>query len=428
MRSILVLTAAVTLLGLGGVAQADVFNLGPGLTNLETVTVGDPGNAADTRYATPGFGSVAYTYNIGRFEVTQAQYADFLNKVAKADPYGLYNVYMGGRQSNIVRTGGAGSYSYTVASNWANKPVDIVSYWNACRFVNWLHNGQPTGQQDATTTEDGAYAINGYNGNDGREITRKPGAGWFIPTEDEWYKAAYYKGGGKDAGYWDYPTQSDSVPSALVVDPDPGNNANCGFGNDYYPTDVGEFENSGSPYGTFDQGGNVWEMTETIREVGVDWASFARRGGSSGLPEYTLHASSGNSFTNPGDPHACVGFRVAAAVAEPVLLIVIDIRPGSDQNNINLRSRGVVPVAVLTTDEFDAGSVDPAACRFAGASPLRWAMQDVNRDGHKDLIMHFDTQQLNLSANAVTATLTGETWDGQTVEGTDNVRIVPPAR
>jgi len=59
---------------------------------------------------------------------------------------------------------------------------------------------------------------------------------------------------------------------------------------------------------------------------------------------------------------------------------------------------------------------------------LRWAMQDVDRDGHKDLILHFDAQQLNLSANAVTATLTGETWDGQTVEGTDNVRIVQPAR
>ena len=87
-------TAALALLCLNGIAQANVFNLGPGLTNLETVTVGDPGNATDTRYASPGYGSVGHTYNIGKYEVTAAQYTDFLSHKAKSDPYGLYNTTM----------------------------------------------------------------------------------------------------------------------------------------------------------------------------------------------------------------------------------------------------------------------------------------------------------------------------------------------
>ena len=131
-------------------------------------TVGDPGNLADTRYATPGYGAVDYTYNIGKFEVTAGQYTAFLNAVAKTDTYGLYNTNMDqdlpppwGYGCNIKRTGSAGSYMYTVASDYANRPVNYVSWGDAVRFANWLTNGKPTGVQGPSTTEDGAYHLAG---------------------------------------------------------------------------------------------------------------------------------------------------------------------------------------------------------------------------------------------------------------------------
>jgi len=86
----------------------------------------------------------------------------------------------------------------------------------------------------------------------------------------------------------------------------------------------------------------------------------------------------------------------------------------------------VVPVAVLTTDEFDASTVDPTTVLFAGASPVRWAMEDVDADGDMDLVLHFKTQGLNLTDASMNATLTGETTtDGKHIRGTDSVNIVP---
>ena len=109
-----------------------------------------------------------------------------------------------------------------------------------------------------------------------------------------------------------------------------------------------------------------------------------------------------------------------------VMHITIDIKPGSDPNSINLKSRGVTPVAVLTTEDFDASTVDPVTLQFAGASPLRWALEDVDADGDLDLILHFKTQELALTKDSTDATLTGETFDWVLIEGTDSVRIVPP--
>ena len=76
-------------------AQADVFNMAPGLTSLQFVTVGNPGNAPDTRYNGISVGSVDHVYQIGKYEVTAGQYTEFLNAVAKADPNGLYNALHG---------------------------------------------------------------------------------------------------------------------------------------------------------------------------------------------------------------------------------------------------------------------------------------------------------------------------------------------
>jgi hypothetical protein len=114
--------------------------------------------------------------------------------------------------------------------------------------------------------------------------------------------------------------------------------------------------------------------------------------------------------------------------------ITIDIKPDSNPNNINLKSKGVVPVAVLTTNDFDASDVDPDTVEFAGASPVRWTIEDVDDDGDEDMLFHFKTQNLELDENSKEATLTAtligtttrETTEGEVViQGTDEVCIKP---
>ena len=308
MRARYCLVLCLALLCLGSLAQAVV---------IDTILVGDMGNQADTRYATPGYGSVGYAYRIGKYEVTIAQYADFLNNKARSDPYGLCDSSTAG----IVRTGVSGGYVYNVSAGWENRPVNHVSYWDAARFANWLGNGQGDGD-----TETGAYTLNGYTGADGGWIQRNPSAVWCLPSEDEWYKAAYYKGGGTGSGYWDFPTQSDTAPSNVGWDgyTDPGNHANyyvygTGYtiGAPYYRTNVGEFENSASAYGTFDQGGNVWEWNEAL------WPSPYRvtRGGDFDKIANALSAAQRYN-TNPASDFSTLGFRVAA-VPEPSSLIAL---------------------------------------------------------------------------------------------------------
>jgi hypothetical protein len=116
--------------------------------------------------------------------------------------------------------------------------------------------------------------------------------------------------------------------------------------------------------------------------------------------------------------------------------MVIDIKPGNDQNNINLKSNGVVPVAVLTTDEFDAATIDPATAQFAGAAPDHWNLEDVDGDGDDDVMFHFRTQELDLDEDSTEATLTAQllsqmtilsaaqAGSGAVVSGTDIVQIV----
>ena len=149
----------VVVAGVTWTAQAEVV--------METVTVGNPGNASDTRHDTPGYGGVAYTYNIGKYEVTAGQYTEFLNAVAATDTYGLYNTSMWSVVDGckVERTGSPGEYTYSVAEDWRDRPVNYVSWGDAARFSNWLHNGQPTGAQSLSTTEDGTYFLDGATSN-----------------------------------------------------------------------------------------------------------------------------------------------------------------------------------------------------------------------------------------------------------------------
>jgi hypothetical protein len=246
---------------------------------IETVTVENPGNAGDPIQFQGTFGAVGYVYAIAKYEVTAGQYAAFLNAVAATDTYGLYNVNMWALAEGckIQRTGSAGSYTYSVAPDWANRPANYLSWGDAARFANWLHNGQPTGAQDLTTTEDGSYFLDGMMmDKELEDVVREPDATWVIPTENEWYKAAYHKNDGVTGNYWNYPTRAMSGVSNDLIDPDPGNNATFrdimgGYtiGPPYYRTEVGAHENSVSAYGTFDQGGNVQEFNETVPESDI---------------------------------------------------------------------------------------------------------------------------------------------------------------
>jgi hypothetical protein len=135
-----------------------------------------------------------------------------------------------------------------------------------------------------------------------------------------------------------------------------------------------------------------------------------------------------------GATHTVVFEDITAAgyVTEPPLAPCfeqsIDIKPGSYPNSINLKSKGVVPVAVLTTDDFDASTVDPSTVEFAGASPVRWTMEDVDGDGDVDILFHFKTQELNLDENSTEAHLTGYTHGGEFIWGVDTVNIVPKGK
>jgi len=266
---------AVVVVALGSAAMA---------VDIETVPVGDPGNVNDTHG--DGYGGVGYEYNIGKYEVTAGQYRDFLNDVAATDPYGLYNSSMDSSSygCQITQNNASGNYTYdfsgrpdgTTEADWANRPVNYVSWYDAVMYANWatsenIHQGAYDTSVGANWGSSDVGDYTGITAHDSAEmdaLVSTYGKVYVILTEDEWYKAAYYDGGA--SSYYDYPTSSDSVPSNDLVEPiDPGNNAtfyDSGWtiGSPYWRTEVGDHENSDSPYGTFDQGGNVWEWNEAL--------------------------------------------------------------------------------------------------------------------------------------------------------------------
>jgi formylglycine-generating enzyme required for sulfatase activity len=301
---------------------------------IDMVPVGNPYNAPDTT----GYGEVDYSYQIGKCEITAGQYTAFLKAVATSgDPYGLYNANMatslgcGIQQSNL-----SGTFTYSVADNYFRRPVNYVSWGDAARFCNWLGNGQlNTGAEDLTTTEDGSYYLNGAISTSAlMAVNRKDGASYVIPSENEWYKAAYYdpnKNGVGNGGYWLFPTMSNAVPSNVY--PSSGTNSANFYDiyNDRYTlsgppntTEVGSFFNSKSAYGTLDQGGNVWECNEAMISVAPSMPPDSRglRGGSwidsvGDLPS-TFRTIQGNVT---GESNG-IGFRLAY-VPEPGSYIII---------------------------------------------------------------------------------------------------------
>jgi len=319
-------------LALALVAWGITANNASALITIDTVLVGNAGNANDP---TTGYGAVDYNYRIGTYEVTLSQYSAFLNAVGATDTYGLYNAYMGTdlHSAGIARSGVSGSYTYAVIGSGA-RPVTYVSWYDSARFVNWLQNGQPIGLQAAGTTETGAYTLTGNTG----LITRNANWVYGLPSENEWYKAAYHQPvaqGGDTDNYWLYPTRSNVQPNSRNGSASDPNSANYyyddgianGFNGGYAVnnsttiptpnalTDVGAFSLAGSFYGTFDQGGNVWERNDAV----IGSAGYLS-GGSwyNSEVEGDLRASFRIS-DDPAFESLNVGFRVAM-VPEPSVI------------------------------------------------------------------------------------------------------------
>ncbi len=357
-------------------------------TTVELVPVGNAGNGADAGNASQPntYGAVSYDYAIGKYEVTIGQYTDFLNAVARTDTYNLYNTSM---QTNfnvagIYRTGSSGRYRYsTIGSD--TRPVTYVSWFDAARFTNWLHNGQPnSGSQTAATTETGAYTLNGAT----NEVISKNGSAlYWIPSENEWYKAAYHQpvgSGGDTDNYWLYPTRSNSPPNSRngsTTDANSGNffrddswvspgspkDFNRGYAvtnstvwdvrYQQYLSDVGDFTLAGSYYGTFDQGGNVYEWNDAV-------VSLYRglRGGYWNESHFLLRASRRGSL-QPWIENYDVGFRVAGIHG---LASNPELPTGVPKITVKAISQKIKEgKATLFIISAPVGSIRPVTVRFA---------------------------------------------------------------
>src|SRR5262245_19050656 len=200
--------------------------------------IGNPGNVADDT----GHGAVGYAYSIGTYEVTNAQYVEFLNAKAASDPLALYNANMGSGLGGITRSGVSGSFTYNAIGGRESMPVIYVSFYDALRFANWMNNGQGGGD-----TESGAYTLLGGTPapSNGATVARNAGAAIVLPSDNEWYKAAYYDSSA--SSYFDFPAGSNT--ETVCASPTPtANRANCnGVAGDLTP--VGSYTGSPSPYG-----------------------------------------------------------------------------------------------------------------------------------------------------------------------------------
>lgn len=265
----------------------------------EYVEVTDPGNQGD---AVNSFkGRVNYAYYMARTELSNKSYCRFLNAVVPlSDPYGLYNENMStGACGGIVRKKNGSRYTYCCKKGWENRPVVYVDYYDIARYANWMHYGCPVVERCGVGSTEGTDTQGAYNTEDFEAVRRgqKPvyasfgkrnrGARFWIPDDDEWYKAAYYnpkKTGNRK--YHDFPTQTSDAPSLADANYMAGNELSVG--KPYYVAPVDSFSHAPSYYGTLQQGGNVWEWTE-------DWqygvvGTRCLRGGSWSYTDYGLNA------------------------------------------------------------------------------------------------------------------------------------------
>lgn len=302
-----------------GTAQADIFGSGGDIFVIDFVTVGDPGNPDDSGttggYSSP-YGGVAYEFRMGANEVSR-------DMITKANTLGSLGIDL----ADMTSFGG----------NGVNRPATGVSWNEAARFVNWLNtsNGFNAAYKFALQPGDVGYSANadielwtigdpGYNASN---PYRNTNAFYFLPSEDEWYKAAFYSGTGST--YFDYATQQDSPSTPTAVSGGTGANEAV-YGQTFFsgPADV---TNAGglSHYGTMGQNGNVWEWTESAFTAPNEFSlqDRADRGGSWASAESDLRSSE-RIPSGPADFGVLFGFRVAS-VPEPSAALLVLIAGGA---------------------------------------------------------------------------------------------------
>jgi len=293
--------AAGVMLTLGNGAQAAVVSFGSGANqfNMEFVTIGNPGNAADTTGIPNPAGSVGYSFGMGKFEVSE-QMIQVYNSLA--------------------------SLPINSSNRGLKKPVTDISWNEAARFVNWLNTSKgytPAYKFSAagTTADDArAFQISLWDANDVLDYDpfnriRSKRAVFALPSYNEWYKAAYYDP--STGTYFDYPTGSNTAPSVT----DGGTAPNTAvFSSGYYnmrsgPADI-DFAGGLSAYGVMALGGNVQEYEETTFDLTNLPGPQVRgnRGGWfwSGASDGATELSSSSRYSvEAGHRHFNIGFRVA---------------------------------------------------------------------------------------------------------------------
>lgn len=283
-KSILVLVMVCVMAAVNFASADTIRGIG-----MDFVTIGNPGNAADTQVMdfgdhTTGYGAVGNNYRIGKYEVTNSQWNSFT--AAAGAPTG--------NPSN--------AYDDSAYFTGAQQPTQYVSWYETLQFCNYLTSGDKS---------KGAYQFSGNNDNpadflgiDRAAAQATYGTIYYLPTEDEWYKAAYYKPNG--SGYSLYPNGQNTIPAA-------DNGWNYWGGSYSIPWDVGT--GTQEQNGTFDMAGNVREWNETT--------SYRYRGGSYG-ESGNLNASTFRPGGAPSEESSFVGFRVAS-VPEPATLLLLGI-------------------------------------------------------------------------------------------------------
>ena len=279
--------------------QADTFGTSGNEFTIDFVDIGNTGNAADT---TTTYGAVPYVYRAGKYEITQ-------DAITKATASGMANV-----------TAGA----------WTgNQPAATINWYEAAAFVNFLNTSSGKTAAYDLTFSSGSWSMALWSSEQawtagGTNLYRNKDAFYFLPSENEWYKAAYYNAAGSN--YFRYPTGSDTDPTAVASGTDAGSAVYNGVSR--VPAIVASAGGL-SPYATMGQGGNVWEWNESAYDGSNSLSSENRafRGGRWNVSEYFLRSSSRDANA-PTVENDNVGFRVAS-VPEPSTYVLVLLGAGA---------------------------------------------------------------------------------------------------
>ena len=285
---------------------------------INTRTINNVGNAGNS---TNGLGAVPYVFQLGRFEVTNSQYAAFLNAVGRSNTNAIYSSSMNTDvNGGITQSGTSGSFTYAVKPNMGNEPVNFVSWYSAARFANWLHNGQTT---NVASMETGSYTVN--NVSSGPVLTRTANATWVLPTLNEWFKGGFHNATGlTSTSYTQYASNSNTIPTASATSLTAANaaNFNGATAGSTGPLAVGAYTNTTSAYGLYDMMGNVAEMTEAAQATsGSGLNRYATMSGAWSSLSTTFAANYSLAFTTPiytGTAAANSGMGFRLANVEPV--------------------------------------------------------------------------------------------------------------